>query len=88
MNEIKVSSKEILLEHNSYFIFISDGFEERVNNNNVFWGIDNFEKSLQKYCLYNSSADEMISQIFTDCDQFAAGRKNIDDMTIVVLHWK
>ncbi len=88
ISRLSADAEAFMLAHNSFVIFTTDGFEERMNGSNDFWDIDNFEKSLRKNCAEKGSAEDLIAKVFEDCEQFSGGRKNIDDMTMVVLHWK
>ena len=69
-------------------IWLSDGFEERLNHNNETWSSDQVEQTLERICDEESSAEEIARRMIEACDGAAGGRSNDDDMTIVVARVK
>jgi len=65
-------------------IWLSDGFEERLNYKNDIWGSEQVERTLARICGEESFAENIARRMIEACDGAAGGRSNEDDMTIVV----
>jgi serine phosphatase RsbU (regulator of sigma subunit) len=65
-------------------IWLSDGFEERMNYDNQIWGSEQVERTLERICGEETSAENIARRMIDACDGAADGRSNDDDMTIVV----
>ncbi|OQY26447.1 MAG: hypothetical protein B6244_13530 [Candidatus Cloacimonetes bacterium 4572_55] len=72
------------LDHDDVLIFLSDGFEERFNMEDDMWGEDRLERELLSICQKERSPDAIAERLISSCNNFAGGRPNNDDMTIVV----
>jgi serine phosphatase RsbU (regulator of sigma subunit) len=72
------------LETGDALIWLSDGFEERMNHANQIWGSEQVERTLGRICVEESSAEDIARRMIDACDGAAGGRSNDDDMTIVV----
>ena len=86
--KISIKSHSLFLEKGSLLIVTTDGFAERMNPKNEMWDYERFESSLRKHCRNSRDVNQIMDNIFDDCDQFANGRETIDDMTIAMIHWK
>jgi phosphoserine phosphatase RsbU/P len=64
-------------------IGFTDGISEAMNHGDDEWGEDALAQSVER--CNGLSAQETLDRIFHDCDQFVAGAKQHDDMTLVVL---
>jgi serine phosphatase RsbU (regulator of sigma subunit) len=65
-------------------LWLSDGFEERLDRMNQVWGSELVVQTLELICVEESSADAIARRMIEACDSAAGGRSNHDDMTIVV----
>lgn len=64
-------------------ILFTDGISEAMNSADEEWGEERFEEAV-KACSH-LSAHEILDQLVRDADAFAAGAKQHDDMTLVVI---
>ncbi|MGH9767854.1 MAG: hypothetical protein ACREAB_10510 [Blastocatellia bacterium] len=55
-----------------------------MNHANQVWGSEQVERTLERICGEESSAENIARRLIEDCDGAAGGRSNDDDMTIVV----
>jgi sigma-B regulation protein RsbU (phosphoserine phosphatase) len=84
LRQINVRPVETRLEPGDALIWLSDGFEERMNHANQIWGSEQVERTLARICVEESSAEDIARRMIDACDGAAEGRSNDDDMTIVV----
>jgi serine phosphatase RsbU (regulator of sigma subunit) len=66
-------------------IWLSDGFEERMNHADQIWGSEQVGRALERICREETSAENIARRMIESCDGAAGGRSNDDDMTIVVV---
>jgi phosphoserine phosphatase RsbU/P len=81
---VNVRPVETRLGPGDALIWLSDGFEERMNQANQVWGSEEVERTLERICDEESSAESIAQRMIEACDGAAGGRSNDDDMTIVV----
>jgi serine phosphatase RsbU (regulator of sigma subunit) len=84
LRQVNVRPIEMRLLPGDAMIWLSDGFEERLNNDNDVWGNEQVEQTLELICGEESSAENIARRMIEACDGAAEGRGNADDMTIVV----
>jgi serine phosphatase RsbU (regulator of sigma subunit) len=84
LRQISVRPVEMRLESGDVLIWLSDGFEERMNPANQIWGSEQVERTLERVCAEEMSAEDVALRMIEACDDAAGGRNNDDDMTIVV----
>jgi serine phosphatase RsbU (regulator of sigma subunit) len=84
LRQINVRPVEMGLEPGDALIWLSDGFEERMNHANQIWGNEQVERTLERICAEEASAENIARRMIEACDGAAGGRSNDDDMTIVV----
>ncbi len=84
LREVNVRPVEMRLRPGDALIWLSDGFEERLNHANQIWGSEQVEQALERICDEESSAADIARRMIDACDGAARGRSNDDDMTIVV----
>lgn len=84
LRQINVRPVEMGLEPGDALIWLSDGFEERMNHANQIWGNEQVERTLERICVEEASAENIALRMIDACDGAAGGRSNEDDMTIVV----
>jgi phosphoserine phosphatase RsbU/P len=84
LRQVNVRPVEARLEPADALIWLSDGFEERMNYDNQIWGSEQVERTLERICGEETSAENIARRMIDACDGAADGRSNDDDMTIVV----
>jgi sigma-B regulation protein RsbU (phosphoserine phosphatase) len=84
LRQVNVRPVEMRLGPGDALIWLSDGFEERMNHVNQIWGIEQVERALERICGEETSAENIARRMIEACDSAAGGRNNDDDMTIVV----
>jgi len=84
LRQVNVRPVETWLWPGDALIWLSDGFEERMNHANQIWGSEQVERSLERICGEETSAENIARRMIEACDGAAGGRGNEDDMTIVV----
>jgi len=84
LRRVNVRPIEIGLEMGDALIWLSDGFEERMNSANRIWGREQVERTLERVCEEETRAENIARRMIEACDEAAEGRSNDDDMTIVV----
>ena len=67
---------EMRLQPGDALIWLSDGFEERMNHANQFWGSEQVEQTLKRICGQESSAENIARRMIEACDGAAGGRSN------------
>jgi sigma-B regulation protein RsbU (phosphoserine phosphatase) len=84
LREVNARPVETRLDPGDALIWLSDGFEERMNRANQIWGSEQVERALERICGGETSAENIARRMIEACDGAAGGRGNEDDMTIVV----
>jgi serine phosphatase RsbU (regulator of sigma subunit) len=85
---LEVQTHEVQLAPGDYLVFLSDGLPERFNKNDELWGNADLEACLAKDCNAGEPVANIAENLFTASDNFAEGRGNEDDMTVVVLRFR
>jgi len=88
LRQVNVRPVEMRLLPGDAMIWLSDGFEERLNYKNDIWGSEQVERTLARICGEESFAENIARRMIEACDGAAGGRSNEDDMTIVVARAK
>jgi sigma-B regulation protein RsbU (phosphoserine phosphatase) len=88
LRQVNVRPVEARLAPGDALIWLSDGFEERMNYANQIWGSEQVERTLERVCGEETSAENIARRMIDACDDAAGGRSNDDDMTIVVARVK
>jgi serine phosphatase RsbU (regulator of sigma subunit) len=84
LRQVNVRPVEARLAPGDALIWLSDGFEERMNYANQIWGSEQVERTLERICGEETAAENIARRMIDACDGAAGGRSNDDDMTIVV----
>jgi phosphoserine phosphatase RsbU/P len=84
LQNVNVQPVEIELLSGDALLWLSDGFEERLDRMNQVWGSELVAQNLELICAEESSADDIARRMIEACDRAADGLSNHDDMTIVV----
>jgi serine phosphatase RsbU (regulator of sigma subunit) len=84
LQNVNVQPVEIELRSGDALLWLSDGFEERLDRMNQVWGSELVEQTLELICAEESSADDIAQRMIEACDRAGDGLSNHDDMTIVV----
>jgi phosphoserine phosphatase RsbU/P len=84
LREVDVRPVEIQLQAGDALLWLSDGFEERLDRRNEVWGSEQVARELERICGEEPSAGDIARRMIEACDRAAGGRTNHDDMTIVV----
>jgi phosphoserine phosphatase RsbU/P len=88
LRQINVRPVETRLGPGDSLIWLSDGFEERLNHADQIWGSEQVGQTLERICREEMSAENIARRMIEACDGAAGGRGNEDDMTIVVARVK
>ena len=88
LRQVNVRPVETWLGPGDALIWLSDGFEERMNHADQIWGSEQVERALERICGEETSAENIARRMIEACDGAAGGRSNDDDMTIVVARVK
>src|SRR5262245_6623618 len=88
LRQVNVRPVETRLGPGDALIWLSDGFEERMNQADQIWGTEQVERALERICKEETSAENIARRMIEACDGAAGGRGNDDDMTIVVARVK
>jgi sigma-B regulation protein RsbU (phosphoserine phosphatase) len=72
----------VTLEPGDLFVAFTDGISEAMNASNEEWGEEKLIEAAWK--LDSQSASQCVTSLIASADQFAAGAKQHDDMTIIV----
>ncbi len=84
LRQVNVRPVEAQLQPGDALVWLSDGFEERLDQQGQLWGSDQVALSLERICGEESCAEGIARRMIEACDSAAGGRSNDDDMTIVV----
>ena len=88
LRQVNVRPVETRLGPGDALIWLSDGFEERMNHADQIWGSEQVGRALERICREETSAENIARRMIEACDGAAGGRGNEDDMTIVVARVK
>ena len=80
---VRYEQGEVILEPGDMLVGFTDGISESMNPAEEEWGEDAMLEELKK--LVHTPADEVIRTIVAAADKFAAGAKQHDDMTMIVV---
>jgi sigma-B regulation protein RsbU (phosphoserine phosphatase) len=83
LRDFPYSQATITLEPGDLLVAFTDGISEAMNPHEEEWGEEQMIEAVRA-CNHLSAAD-MITQLVKDADAFAAGAKQHDDMTLVVI---
>jgi sigma-B regulation protein RsbU (phosphoserine phosphatase) len=84
LRQVNVRPVEAQLQPGDALVWLSDGFEERLDRQGQMWGDEQVALSLERVCREESRAEGIARRMIEACDSAAGGRVNDDDMTIVV----
>jgi sigma-B regulation protein RsbU (phosphoserine phosphatase) len=84
LRQVNARPVEARLAPGDALIWLSDGFEERMNYADQIWGSEQVERTLERICGEETTAENIARRMIDACDGAADGRSNDDDMTIVV----
>jgi phosphoserine phosphatase RsbU/P len=84
LRQVNVRPVQVELRSGDALLWLSDGFEERLDHMNQVWGSELVAETLELICGEEPSADDIARRMIEACDSAAGGRSNHDDMTIVV----
>ena len=85
LKRVNVPTARLQLQTGDALIWVSDGFEERMNARNEEWGAEQVVAALTAICQRESAGEAIARELIAACDRAADGRSNDDDMTIVVI---
>jgi serine phosphatase RsbU (regulator of sigma subunit) len=85
LKRVNVPTATLQLHAGDVLIWVSDGFEERMNARGECWGTEQVAAALTEICQREISGEAMARELLATCDRAADGRGNDDDMTIVVV---
>ena len=77
-------SMEVLLEPGDALVLCSDGIIE-AENQQVIFGFDRTAEAIGRASSRSASAEDIITNLMREVDQFADSAEQLDDQTIVVL---
>jgi sigma-B regulation protein RsbU (phosphoserine phosphatase) len=84
LRQVNVRPVEAQLQPGDALVWLSDGFEERLDRQGQVWGDEQVALRLERICVEESRAEGIARRMIEACDSAAGGRVNDDDMTIVV----
>lgn len=85
LKRVNVPTATLQLQPGEALIWVSDGFEERMNARHEEWGTEQVAAALTEICAWEASGAAMARELIAACDRASDGRSNDDDMTIVVI---
>jgi len=85
LKRVNVPTARLQLQPGEALIWVSDGFEERMNARHEEWGAAQVAAALTEICQREASGEAMARELMAACDRASDGRSNDDDMTIVVV---
>jgi sigma-B regulation protein RsbU (phosphoserine phosphatase) len=77
------SQDTITLQSGDLLVGFTDGISEAMNPQEEEWGEEKMIETIKKF--YGAASNEMLHHLVEHADKFAAGAKQHDDMTLVVL---
>ncbi len=85
LKRVNVPIATLQLQAGEALIWVSDGFEERMNASGELWGTEQVEAALTEICQREHSGEAIAKALMAACDRASDGRGNDDDMTIVIV---
>ena len=85
LKRVNVPTATLQLQTGDALIWVSDGFEERMNAHNEEWGSQQVAAALTEICRRETSGEEIARELIAACDGASDGRNNNDDMTVVIV---
>ncbi len=85
LKHVNVPVATLQLQAGDALIWVSDGFEERMNARNEEWGSEQVAAALTEICRRETSGEEIARELIAACDGASDGRNNNDDMTVVIV---
>ncbi len=85
LKRVNVPTATLQLQPGEALIWVSDGFEERMNARNEEWGAEQVAAALTETYQHEDSGAAIARELMAACDRASDGRSNDDDMTIVVM---
>jgi serine phosphatase RsbU (regulator of sigma subunit) len=85
LKRVNVPTATLQLQPGEALIWVSDGFEERMNARNEEWGAAQVAAALTEICAREESGEAIARELIAACDRASDGRSNDDDMTIVMV---
>ncbi len=85
LKRVQVPTATLQLQAGEALIWVSDGFEERMNGRGECWGTEQVAAALTEICQRETSGEAIAGALMAACDRASDGRGNDDDMTIVVM---
>lgn len=77
------SQDTIILQSGDLFVGFTDGISEAMNHDEEEWGEDKMMEAIKEF--FGANSNDMLQHLVKHADEFAAGAKQHDDMTLVVL---
>ena len=77
------SQDTITLQSGDLFVGFTDGISEAMNPQEEEWGEEKMMETIKSF--YGATSNDMLHHLVEHADKFAAGAKQHDDMTLVVL---
>jgi HAMP domain-containing protein len=75
---------DVDLEVGDYLVIYSDGIPEAWRSKEELYGMERFTKSIEN-CAHLETAEDIKKAILADVEKFAAGYRQMDDITIIVV---
>jgi serine phosphatase RsbU (regulator of sigma subunit) len=85
LKRVQVPTATLQLQAGEALIWVSDGFEERMNARGECWGTEQVEAALTAICQRETSGEAIARALVAACDRASDGRGNDDHMMIVVV---
>jgi serine phosphatase RsbU (regulator of sigma subunit) len=83
LRDFTYSQAAIQLQPGDLLVAFTDGISEAMNTADEEWGEDSLMQAAQACA--NLTASEMVSHLTRAADDFAAGAKQHDDMTLIII---
>jgi len=84
--DLELSVVSMDLEPGDLVVFVSDGFTERMNPEEVLWFENQkFNETVESVLKTVSDPEAITGSLFQACDEFAGGLENEDDMTSLII---
>src|SRR5262249_60038206 len=74
LRQVNVRPVETRLVPGDSLIWLSDGFEERMNHADQIWGSEQVGRALERICGEETSAENIARRMIEACDGAAGGR--------------
>lgn len=85
LKRVNVPTATLQLQPGDALIWVSDGFEERMNADGEIWSTEQEAAALTEICQREASGEAIARELMAACDRVSDGLGNGDDMTIVVV---